>query len=565
VAGSLSSSAAIVDGALHVVGGAVDADGRAVSWLPADAAGLQPVNCFLLVEGEERVLIDTGVARHEELVLAQLRQLVPSDTHVKLCMSRAELDCAGNVGAVGRAFGIGAVYTGGEHNPFDAFDMIQDVQRDAGAGRVPVERTSGDAVLALSGSRTVEMFPAPIRILSTFWVYDSGTRTLFTSDSFSHALASGPDDPRIVDELDVDLDTVRAHLFAKFGWLERADTRKVLAQLEAVFADRVIDAIAPVHGCVIRGPELVQAHYEAVKRVLDTRPAPAAGTRMPMAFERQSRGTRALPESTGGALPRALAPTVIWMGGCIEDQGFVKAHVHNTCYLVIGERETLLVDTGLTPSYAQVADHLDAYLGDRPLDWIFPTHSELPHVGNLHRLLGKYPDARITGDVRDYHLYYPQYRDRLVARQPGDELDLGGGAKIVFLPAPFKDLPNTMWAYEPASRVLFVADAFGYTHGGIIDPEADHPVHRPGECGLLSSELPSQPTIPQTGFITKSAFTWSQHVDSGLYFEEMDAILADHPADMLASAHGNVIDDMPTVLPIMRAAYEAARQGGEPS
>jgi flavorubredoxin len=563
---ALRTSAPVVDGRLYVLGDAIEADADRVSWLPRDASGYQPVNGYLLVEGDRRLMVDTGLPVHEQAVLSQLGSLLPDGASVELCLTRAELDCSGNVGAISRAVGVSAVRTGGRPNPFDAFDMIQDVQSDAGAGRLPISRMRGEAPVELSPTRTVEMLAAPLRILTTFWVYDSGTRTLFTSDSFGHMLAGDVDESRVVaGDAAPDLERVQAHLFAKFGWLERAIKTKLIERLDAVFEDRVVEIIAPAHGRVLRGAALVEAHHQAVRQALDSRPAPA-----PVDGRSDSWGQPADPAaaSTGErrreqrSLPRRLTPDIVWMGGCLElTEPTFTAHVHNACYLVLGERETILVDTGLIPNWDAVAAQLDDLLGDRPLDWIFPTHPELPHVGNLHRLLAKYPAARITGDMRDYHLFFSQYEDRLVQRAPGEELDLGG-RRLIFLEALIKDLPTTMWAYESAGRVLFTADAFGYSHGGLDELRAEDPIHTPGECGLYASQLPAPPTIPQTAFLTRTALTWSQYVDVAPHFAAVERLFERCPIDFIASAHGNVIDDFDTVMPIMRQAYEVVFEGG---
>jgi flavorubredoxin len=103
-------------------------------------------------------------------------------------------------------------------------------------------------------------------------------------------------------------------------------------------------------------------------------------------------------------------------------------------------------------------------LEGRSLDYVFVSHQEIPHTGNLGRLLRTYPNAIAVGDVRDYHLFHPEIElSRLVQMRHGDELDLGD-RRIVFLDALWKDLSGTMWAYDTRLKMLFSADAFGYIH-----------------------------------------------------------------------------------------------------
>ena len=539
----------LADGRLFVAGGYIRADGR-TSWLPDSALGWQPANCYALLDQDRCVLIDTGVAAHAELVVEQLQAVVPTGVPLSIFLTRAELDCIGNVGPISERLEVEGVFAGGNTNPFDAFDAVESARATV---RVHVGKRTGAAPIALSESRSLEVLDAPLRLLATYWVFDAATGTLFTSDSFGHQLVDSTDSRRVVTDDDECVPhVVEQYLLAKFGWIAEADTTPVRAALEAVFANRKVEIIAPTNGCAIVGRAAVAAHYEAVQGVLArlSRPRPARGPEPELA----SAPRGGAPKTH--ALPRLLAPGVTWLGDCLKrKEGDVPVHVHASCYLVEGGRETLMVDTGHPTHWPQVEAELDHLLDGRDLDWVFPTHPELPHAGNLNRLLAKFPQARVTGDVRDYPLYCPEYVERLVHRPAGSELDLGGRS-IVFLEAPIRDLPSTQWAYESSGRILFVADAFGYTHGG-IGGDGDEPVHLPGECGLLSTELPAPPTVGQTAFLTRAALFWSRYVDVAPHFAKVEALLERYPAELIAPAHGNVISDLDALLPILRAAHRA--------
>ena len=112
-----------------------------------------------------------------------------------------------------------------------------------------------------------------------------------------------------------------------------------------------------------------------------------------------------------GALPRRIAPSCLWTGGCIPSSVH-GMHAHYSMFVVRGSERTLLVDTGHPLHRAEVEADVERFLEGRPVDYVFPTHGELPHGGLLERWLHKYPGALAVGDLRDYHLYYPD----LVAR-----------------------------------------------------------------------------------------------------------------------------------------------------
>jgi hypothetical protein len=251
--------------------------------------------------------------------------------------------------------------------------------------------------------------------------------------------------------------------------------------------------------------------------------------------------------------PRELAPDIFWISGCAANVlDGVEVHVHQSTYLLRGER-TLLIDTGLPSNWNYLIEQLDLLLGDRPLDYLFPTHPELPHSGNTDRILERYPHATLVGDMRDWHLFFPRRVGRMRHKLPGDVIDLGRGLTLTFVEAVIKDLPNTIWAYESSRRVIFVSDGFAYSHyPGDDDSE---PYHLVGECWFTSSELPSL-SLGQFTWQLRHALTWSKYTDGRANLQALEKLLrSDCPSDVLAPTHGNVIDDINAILPVMKDAY----------
>ena len=137
---------------------------------------------------------------------------------------------------------------------------------------------------------------------------------------------------------------------------------------------------------------------------------------------------------------RPIADGVHWLGGCLpaNAQG-QEVHYHVSAYLVVGSEAAILVDTGDPAHLPTVIGQLGAALGDRPLDYIFPTHPEIPHAGNLPWLLDRYPSALVVGDVRDYSLHFPEFEGRFRPMAAGERIDLGD-REFRFLPAFIRDL-----------------------------------------------------------------------------------------------------------------------------
>lgn len=265
-----------------------------------------------------------------------------------------------------------------------------------------------------------------------------------------------------------------------------------------------------------------------------------------------------LVETMSSDLPRVVADGVTWMSSCLpfNIDGRV-IHGHNSTFLVQGATASMLVDTGNPSSWPIISAKLDELLGEGTLDYVFPTHPELPHTGNLPRLVQKYPNVQIVGDVRDYHLFYPQIEPNLQARVPGDRIDLGGGYDFVVVEALIRDLPNTQWGFVPRAGVLFTADGFCYMHRPELDDE--DPVHLPGECGLVTTELAGPVTVENAAFFTGSALYWARFAnDADRVYDRVLRLVEELGVATVAPTHGNVITNILDVEPIIRAGHKQA-------
>jgi flavorubredoxin len=260
-------------------------------------------------------------------------------------------------------------------------------------------------------------------------------------------------------------------------------------------------------------------------------------------------------ESANFAPPREIAPNIYWIGGCIQIEFLGKlVHNHAAAFLIVGGEHAMLIDTGYPAHWDATKQHIDEILDGRDLTLIAPTHSELAHAGNLSRLLADYPEARIVGDVSDYHLFYPDAVDKLEPWPHDTPLPLGTGYDVRFFRGPVRDLPATQWIYEASQQVMFVGDGFAYSHSPHVGP-LDEPGHLEGQCRMFSSELPRQLTPHDAMFVTKSALVWAAYMDASPLREEVDDLFARHPVRLVAPGHGNVIDNREDIESVIFAAY----------
>jgi flavorubredoxin len=266
---------------------------------------------------------------------------------------------------------------------------------------------------------------------------------------------------------------------------------------------------------------------------------------------------------TGELLPRQLADGLFWLGDCqlvpLPD-GSIE-HSYSSTFLICGDDRSMLVDTGHPKDWPVVESQLDPLLADAPpLEWIFPTHPEVTHSGNLGRWLHKFPDAKMCGEARDYHLVFPKYADRMVAVEVGDEIDLGN-RPIVFVDAVFRDLVSSIWAYDTRGKALFSGDGLGYGH-----------YHAAEQCGRLAEETPDLEIGDLVGIFLEYALYWTRLKDVTPYLDRLDRLMeVEYPVEIICGAHGAPVMSPSTTMPKIRkgiidlaATYSLrVRDGGE--
>ena len=124
--------------------------------------------------------------------------------------------------------------------------------------------------------------------------------------------------------------------------------------------------------------------------------------------------------------------------------------------------QPLLLDTGVGALRGDFLAALERLIDPAALRWIWITHADADHVGNLAAVLERAPAARIVTNFLGLGKLglagLPT--DRVFLLNPGQTLDLGD-RRLTALTPPIYDAPETMAAFEPESRTLYSADCFG--------------------------------------------------------------------------------------------------------
>ncbi|MFY0990638.1 MBL fold metallo-hydrolase [Halomonas sp. C05BenzN] len=125
-------------------------------------------------------------------------------------------------------------------------------------------------------------------------------------------------------------------------------------------------------------------------------------------------------------------------------------------------REPVLVDTGLAALGDAFVAALEAEIDLADLRWIWLSHTDADHIGNLSRLLARAPRAQVVTNFLGMGKMGLLGLDtgRVHLLEPGDRLALGD-RELVPLRPPYYDAPETLGFLDTRSRALFAADSFG--------------------------------------------------------------------------------------------------------
>jgi flavorubredoxin len=238
-------------------------------------------------------------------------------------------------------------------------------------------------------------------------------------------------------------------------------------------------------------------------------------------------------------LPREIADGIYWLGDCLEQRANGKIyHTYNAAFLMVGEHSSMIIETGHPKDFPLIAQQLDALPPNiPPVKYLFVTHQETPHAGGLGRILHRYPEAILCGDMCDYHLAFPQYAHRMKSMKEGDEIDLGG-RKFVLVEPVIRDLRTTWWGFDAKEHFLFPGDGFAYSH-----------YHEDGHCGLFAEEAISLDIPEVSAVFADRALFWTKFTDMNLYVNRLQYLMDKYDVKGIAPTHGLPIRDPAVTLP----------------
>lgn len=268
----------LVPNTLYAISGSVPAD-RPTTWLLPSQAGVMPVSCYVLRDGNAALIIDTGLAVHREQIHNGLEAVLAGTSHRALLMTRREPDSIINLPFLVKNINIQTVYCAGILDPLDFFERFDKGNID---GCITAMTRMGVTWIPTGNPLSVGHLQAvPLRtlmaVLPKSHVYETKTRTLFGSDSWGMLAQSAPWPlEQVRNHASLNRDKIAVYLAYKFDWLLGIDTSPIVEDLRQLLG-LDIDRICSSYGSVIEGADTVRHVLNetlAAVRILASRPMP---------------------------------------------------------------------------------------------------------------------------------------------------------------------------------------------------------------------------------------------------------------------------------------------------
>ena len=143
--------------------------------------------------------------------------------------------------------------------------------------------------------------------------------------------------------------------------------------------------------------------------------------------------------------------------------------------MVIRGSEPMIVDTGTIANRAQWLEDVFSLVDPADVRWIFLSHDDVDHTGNLDETLTACPNATLVCNwaMVERHtncFEFPHHRCRWV--RDGEALDIGDRTLQAWRP-PVYDSPTTRGLFDPTTGVYWSSDSFAAPLPGPETPVAD--------------------------------------------------------------------------------------------
>lgn len=268
---------------------------------------------------------------------------------------------------------------------------------------------------------------------------------------------------------------------------------------------------------------------------------------------------------------REITPSIYWICHCAGEHAcelnrgfaaeFARLHpgfdpdandIIYSSYLFLDEK-TFLIDTLGPAQHETILEALADLLGDRTLDYLWISHTELPHAANTATLQRAYPDLEVlTVAGHDHYAVHGLGDARLL--EFGEKISLGEHTIQVIEPV-FVDHALTQWLYEEKTGFMCPVDwALN--------------AHNPHQCFRFMDEMEevgysAQQFGNDVAVTNRVVFAWIKWADPEDIAARIDRFYETYDIRIFAPSHTQVIrKDVPKYLAeLKRAMCEAAAAG----
>lgn len=195
--------------------------------------------------------------------------------------------------------------------------------------------------------------------------------------------------------------------------------------------------------------------------------------------------------------------------------------------LVIRGREPVIVDTGALVHRDDWQRDVFTLVDPDDVRWVFISHEDADHVGNLPLVLEMCPNATVVTEFLaamklGVMLGLPPTRCRWL--NPGEALD-AGDRELVAVRPPVFDSAGTRGLFDPTTGVLWAADAFAGPTPELLYEASDLP------AGMWAATFARMNSLENP---------WHAWLDPARYAEHVGDV-ATLPLTAIASCHGPVL------------------------
>lgn len=236
----------------------------------------------------------------------------------------------------------------------------------------------------------------------------------------------------------------------------------------------------------------------------------------------------------------AIAPTVRAEPTQVAPDTFVIHHVQEALgqplfvYLnsmVIKGEEPVIVDTGTIGNRKQWLEDVFSIVEPADVKWVFLSHDDVDHTGNLEEVLAACPNATLVSSwaITERHtnaFNFPLERCHWINDGEGFE---AGDRRLVAVRPPLYDSPTTRGLFDEKTGVYWGVDAFACPMpGGVMENASEF------DSGFWAEGMAM--------FMYHALSPWLGVVDPVKFAADCDRVQA-LGAKTIATAHSPVIDD----------------------